>query len=184
MLKRTLLREMVVNLLKNKTLAGDKVYNSLPFNVNEDDCPCILVYSPTDNGTSRARHIPLMEASLTINIEARVMQEYTGAALALDTLAEQIETIILSSQAFQNEIEGVSSVNTQIGVDDGGKTIFCVAILGITVDYRREYPTVIDDQFLAATINTDTIDPYDPNRASKGPDGRIEATADVLIPQN
>lgn len=184
MLKRTELRELVKSILMNKTLAGPRVYDSLPYPVDKDDCPCILIYTPTDNATSRAGHTALLESSLTIAIEVRVYEVFKTSARTLDHIVEAVEDLVLSNETFQSHIESVSSFNTQTGQEDGGQLPFSIAILSITVEYKREIIAKPDGYYLFATLDVDAIDPSDPNEATPGPDGRIEATIDVVVPQN
>lgn len=183
MLKRAELRRDIVDLLKGKTTAGQKVYDSLPFRTANNECPCILVYAPQENASARAKHVSMFDSSLTISIEARVAEDYLTAMQTLDTLCENIENLILSDQDFLQSVEAITAINTQIGQDDGGEYPLFLAIISVTVEYKKDIRPDIQDQFLTARVNVDAIDPYDQNLASSGPDGRIEGQAIINIEQ-
>jgi len=122
-----------------------------------------------------------METTLTIVVEVRVCEEFKTSAATVDLISEAVEDLVLSNELFQSEIESVSGLATQTAQEDGGKIPFSIAIITITVEYKREVIANPDGYYLAATVNVDAIDPSDPNRASPGPDGRIEATLDVVV---
>lgn len=183
MLKRAEIRKAIIDQLKNKTLAGERVYAGLPFATAEEDCPCVLVYTTQENCTTRAKHVPLYETSLTIIVEARVTGDYASAEEVLDVLCEQIEARVLGEQKLRGMVEAITSVSTQKAWEDGGEYPLFVAMMSIVVEYKREFIADIQDEYLTASVKMDTIDPADPNLAAPGPDGRIEATVEVIVNQ-
>lgn len=60
------------------------------------------------------------------------------------------------------------SADTELGVEDTYQGTFLAAL----------------PQFDTMGLEVDTIDPVDPNLAPVGPDGRIEVTADIPVPQD
>lgn len=184
MLKRTKLRQHIKHLLLNKTDARHRVYDSLPFPVDAEDCPCILIYTPEDRATSRAKHLAIIEATMTINIEVRCAGQFGETSELLDNIIEQIEDLVLSDETFQSEIEGITSINAQTAHEAIKENTFSIAILSISVDYKRNIEPKPDGHYLFASVEVDAIQPNDPNLGVTGPDGRIEAVLDVVIPQN
>lgn len=181
MLKRAELRTMIVAKLMNKTLAGARVYSALPFPTAQEDCPCVLVYTTQENSESRAKHTSMFETTLTISIEARVSDDYKVAEQRLDELCEQIEQTLLSDPDLLGAVEGIQSWNTQKAVEDGGEYSLSLAIINMTVSFKRVIAPYTDGYFETANIRVDALDPADPNIASPGPDGRIEGTATITI---
>jgi hypothetical protein len=177
------LRKLVQRLLVNKTLAGARVYDSLPYAVDHDDCPCLLIYTSREQASAPGRHTVTLSTTLSIDIEIRVSGNYHELQDQIDSIEETALDLILGSEEFQNEIESVSGITTNMSVEDGSKFAFALAILSIQVEYKKDILPRPDGQFLSARINVDAINPHDPNLAATGPDGRIEATVDLLIDQ-
>ena len=183
LLKRVELRKMIVNKLLNKTAAGPRVYSGLPFNTANDDCPCILVYASQENGTAPGKHTTLFNTTLTINIEVRVADDYRAAEDSIDSICEQIEMLLLADPELNMAVEAITSLNTQKGWEDGGDHSLSIAIIAMQFEYKRDISVITDGEFLTAHIDVDAIDPADPNIKQPGPDGRIEATAEITVNQ-
>lgn len=184
MLKRAEARDMVRRKLVNKTAAAYRIYDSLPFQTSNDDCPCILIYTPQDNAQSAARHVPLFNASLTISIEVRVAESFKTSAVTLDSICEAVEDTLLGDQEFLGLFESIASVNTQCAYEDGGDMPLSIAIITITGEYKRQILPRPDGHFLTAEITVDAVDPRDPNVVGDGPDGRAEGVAVLTISQS
>jgi len=183
-LKRAETRDLVRKKLTNKTGAGDRVYDSLPFPTANEDCPCILIYTPQDNAQSSARHASMFSATLSISIEVRVSEKFTTSAATLDRVCEEIEDILLGDQDFLDLFESIASVNTQCAYEDGGELPLSIAIITITGEYKRVIQPRPDGHFLTAQITVDAVDPRDPNVLGDGPDGRAEGVAVLNISQS
>lgn len=183
MLKRAELRKLIQRKLMNKTGAQERVYSALPFTTAAEDMPCILVYCTQENSATAAKHSAMYETTTSINIEVRVSEDYLTAEDTLDEICEQVETLLLQDYELQTAVEAISAWNTQKGWEDGGDYSFCIAIITMQVEYKREIAPAVDGYYLQAKVDVDAINPHDPNLAATGPDGRIEASLDLTVPQ-
>lgn len=184
MLERTEIRAATVALLKGATTtAGDRVYATRLMPQVGESYPTILVYTYDEDMTRRGGAPPQFTHDLTMVIDVRMKASADDDAEdTLDALCETILDRLLCNADWVGQFEEIISVKTRIITNDEGRHPLVVALIGITGKFSTLWNPVVPDAFEATSVGVDCIDPADPNLASAGPDGRLEAGSDFTLP--
>lgn len=194
--RRKAIRKKVAELLKGKTLAGDKVFSNMTTAQWNEDLPEIVIYtrSETVEETSTAPREYKRTLELGIEITASGSQTPETESLAediVDDIAEQVETELNRDETL-DEIDNalgkkVALVDALIldvlGFEfrgEGAKpTAACVMIFRVM--YHEMRPGSIDDQPGVGTLKTVHAE-WKVGHHKSEPDNVVEATDDITIP--
>ncbi|MBP2314904.1 hypothetical protein [Azospirillum soli] len=178
-------RSATVDLLKDATTAGARVYATRLMPPGDPVYPLILVHIDDEGMTASGIGVPQFAHDLTILIDARMHVDTANPAdceNALDRLCEAILNRLLTSPDWVRRFERIASIRTRISVINQGEATLLTALIGIGVTFRTVWEPIVADAFASAHVGVDAIDPSDPNLASPGPDGRPEAGGTFPIP--
>lgn len=142
MLYRIELRNLCQSVLKNAgTLAGNRVFQVLAWPTTLQNTPAIYVAAPQDSATSTGRAAGDYTRTTTVQtfavLSSRNMEELL---LQADTLAEQIELAIVTSQEILSSVTQISSFHslTELSAEQSVYTASITTIFDL--DYVETYP--------------------------------------------
>jgi len=118
------LREIAVNALKGKTVAGDKVFSPRDVSTWDGDYPMLVVTAPEEDGESSGRHgAPLFTVTATLHVQARVQRpagnDDIGAILAqadLELMREQIKSALINYTPLMRQLQHYPFFRSQMQV--------------------------------------------------------------------
>lgn len=163
--------------------------------------PEIKVRVPSDRKVSTAKSAPTFTTTVTAEILVRVSGATDVAALdAIEALGAQIEDALFGMVSLISIIQQIASVTTQTLVTADGASHIGASLMSVDFEVFEAF----DPSTLAALpalqqilVNVDTARPFDavgtyasppfpgsvnPAPRTVGPDGRNEATLQVLLP--
>ncbi|MCO7512396.1 ATP-binding protein [Serratia fonticola] len=138
-------RLLVIDALKNKTDAGDRVYSPRDWSTTADMYPVILVQTPIDVKNSLGRNVPQFTTVTTVRITGRLQElddeaEDNGAEKAeeaLEQLREQIERAVINSYELTRKIQQFLQVRSTIDVDAGGEGHTAQLLMELDIEYYQ-----------------------------------------------
>lgn len=156
----------------------------------------LYTYRGRKDTVSPAGTAPQFKSTLTLVVEARVEQGGIDAVTdtALDALCQAVEEALLGTPDFLKLFEHVASWEVQNKYDDKGQRRIGNAIIAVELAYHEQFPPIMGIVAFAGvnlyvdSLNIDdptgTYEPpflYTPTPAPRdgGPDGRVEATAQI-----
>jgi hypothetical protein len=160
-----------------------RVFDSRQPQIRRDMLPAVRVYT-SDSAQGRSISIPdfLTTTTLVVQIVADDITDARSAA-TVDTLCEAVKTRLLCDPKWLVLFERVTSIDTEIERNVEGESRTTVATLTFALQVSEYYEPVIPDMLEHLHVDVDVIRPaFDPNLAPRGPDGRIEVSADFLKP--
>lgn len=115
---KTKIRQKLIELIKDKTDAGDKVYDTRLPSFNSENYPCVTIYNLSEDVTTfdKGYGSKRYDLSLAIEVFAAGVTEKSAGEL-LDSISDEIESIIENS----SKLDGL--VN-DIGIDGGELATF------------------------------------------------------------
>ena len=132
---RTQIRNVVTALLLNNTSAGDKVFESRVYPLENPKLPALLIYTKqevvADQSMSRPR-TQVRQLQLTIEAYIKATSNIDETA---DTLALEVEQIIAADPTLGGLAKDTMLTNTDIQFLDDGEKPIAVAVLTFTVNY-------------------------------------------------
>ena len=132
---RTQIKEAVIALLKDNTSAGDNVFSSRIYAINEPKLPALLVYTkPETVGEQSISYPRTQHRELTVTIEIYVKSN-SDVDDAADALALEIEQLIAAAPQLGGLVKDMVLDNTDIKYLDEGEKPIAVAILTYAVLY-------------------------------------------------
>jgi len=181
---RTALRASTVALLKGATEAGDRVFPSRFMPTRKTEFPAVLVYTLEEDMERNGSSPPQFEHTLTMVIDVRVEMDMDAADAAddIDALSQAILNRLLTNPEWVRQAETISAIKRRIVPSDQGQVPYLAALIGIVCQQDSAWEPVIPNTLDEVRVGFDCIQPFDPNRASAGPDGRSEAAAVFTIP--
>jgi len=132
---RTQIRNAVTALLLNNTSAGDKVFESRVYPLENPKLPALLVYTKqevvADQSMSRPR-TQIRQLQLTVEAYVKATSNIDETA---DTLALEVEQIIAADPTLGGLAKDTMLTNTDIQLSADGEKPIAVAVLTYTVNY-------------------------------------------------
>jgi hypothetical protein len=132
---RTQIRNAVTALLLNNTSAGDKVFESRVYPLENPKLPALLIYTKqevvADQSMSRPR-TQVRQLQLTVEAYVKATSNIDETA---DTLALEVEQIIAADPTLGGLAKDAMLTNTDIQFLDDGEKPIAVAVLTFTVNY-------------------------------------------------
>lgn len=136
-------------------LAEGRVYSARVWPTATDALPDVLVYllSETKTSTSRSTGAPAFRVEAQLVVQARAEAETAEALeIALDDLAGQVESGLLTDAAWVAQFEAISAVTTQIQTPAGGdKPVGQVAIT-FAVEWSEDFPPNLPHAFASVRL--------------------------------
>lgn len=139
------IRLLVIEALKNKTDAGDRVYSPRDWPTTANMYPVILVQTPIDVKSSLGRNVPQFNTVTTVRLTGRLQElddaaEDNGAEKAeeaLEELREQIERAVINSYELTRKIQQFFQVRSTIGVDADGEGHTAQLLMELDIEYYQ-----------------------------------------------
>lgn len=139
------IRLLVIEALKNKTDAGDRVYSPRDWPTTADMYPVLLVQTPIDVKNSLGRNVPQFNTVTTVRITGRLQElddksEDNGAEKAeeaLEQLREQVERAVINSYELTRQIQQFFQVRSTIGVDADGEGHTAQLLMELDIEYYQ-----------------------------------------------
>lgn len=139
------LREMVVNALKGKTAAEDKVYSPRDWPTHTDLFPVILVSAPYEKKNSLGRNAPQFHTVTTVVVDGRVVAYDTQAGVsgegeataAIESLKDEIERYVINNTVIMRNIQQFVSVESQTKVDASGDGHVGQVVIHFNIEYYQ-----------------------------------------------
>jgi len=181
---RTLIRKAVIDILKGKTLAGDRVFSNRSIPATEENLPIVHVFTLSEDidEYSQAPRALARALSLVVEVIARGTKD-APLEDCLDEISMQIEQTLSLDDTLNRTCDDciLSSVSFET-VDDGALPIGSCR-LTFTVKYVTDMPNSVEDQAVnlrelktvGASWNIDT------NNDQDDPDGVLEEAKDTII---
>lgn len=149
-------RELVVEALKGKTTAGERVYSPRDWPTYEEIYPAILVQTPHEVKESLGNTAPEFKVTTTVEISVRAQrfdgEENDGAMQALaelETLRDQTEKAVINSYELTRRIQQFSAVRSTVGLDAAGEGHMAMMLMHMDIEYYQGpedfYPTELND---------------------------------------
>ncbi|QLH62306.1 hypothetical protein [Serratia symbiotica] len=156
------IRLLVIEALKNKTDAGDRVFSPRDWPTTADMYPVILVQTPIDVKSSLGRNVPQFNTVTTVRLTGRLQElddeaEDNGAEKAeeaLEELREQIERAVINSYELTRKIQQFQQVRSTIDVDAGGEGHTAQLLMELDIEYYQG-----PEEF--SEISTETLEGVD-----------------------
>jgi hypothetical protein len=139
------IRLLVIEALKNKTDAGDRVYSPRDWPTTADMYPVILVQTPIDVKSSLGRNVPQFNTVTTVRLTGR-LQELDDASKdngaeraeeALEQLREQVERAVINSYELTRKIQQFFQVRSTIGIDADGEGHTAQLLMELDIEYYQ-----------------------------------------------
>ncbi|MBK0004377.1 ATP-binding protein [Erwinia sp. S38] len=138
-------RLLVIDALKNKTDAGDRIYSPRDWPTTSEQYPAILVQTPIDVKNSLGRNVPQFTTVTTVRITGRLQefddeQEDNGAEKAeeaLEQLREQVERAVINGYELTRKIQQFRQVRSTIDVDAGGEGHTAQLLMELDIEYYQ-----------------------------------------------
>ncbi len=138
-------RLLVIETLKNKTDAADRVYSPRDWPTTADMYPVLLVQTPIDVKNSLGRNVPQFNTVTTVRITGRLQElddeaEDNGAEKAeeaLEQLREQVERAVINSYELTRKIQQFLQVRSTIDVDASGEGHTAQLLMELDIEYYQ-----------------------------------------------
>ncbi len=162
------IRELVVNALKGRTAAENRVYSPMDWSTVNADYPCIIVQTPFDHKKSLGRNAPQFNTVTTVRITGR-LEEFDGddldgamkAELALEALREEIERAVINSYELTRQIQQFLEIRSQIDISAGGEGHLAQLLMDLDIEYYQgpeEFYPIDADPLTGIDINVQQPD--------------------------
>lgn len=103
--------------------------------------------------------------------------------VTVDTLIDDALTALFTDAAWVKQFEKILTVEVEPVFDEAGARPTGAATIAITVQYTLTYPPVIADALIDIHADFDMASPRNDPQSPTGPDGQIDATDDIVLPQ-
>ncbi|MBQ0266784.1 ATP-binding protein [Providencia huaxiensis] len=162
------IRELVVNSLKGKTAAENRVYSPMDWSTVNADYPCIIVQTPFDHKKSLGRNVPQFNTITTVRVTGR-LEEFDGddldgamkAELALEALREEIERAVINSYELTRQIQQFIEIRSQISMSAEGEGHLAQLLMDLDIEYYQgpeEFYPIDADPLTGIDINVQQPD--------------------------
>lgn len=159
-----IIRDLVVDALKGKTDAEDRVYSPMDWSTVNAEYPCLIVQTPFDHKRSLGRNVPQFNTVTTVRVTGRV-EEFDGeddlggatkAELKLEKLREQIERAVINSYQLTRQIQQFLEVRSQINISAEGEGHLAQLLMDLDIEYYQgaeDFYPIEADPLSAIDIN-------------------------------
>lgn len=132
--KRQEIRERIVEALKGRTCAEDKVFTNRGRSFFQTELPSITVY--TESETSQILNPPhaSLKRTMRLVVEAAAVQK-SHIDNELDDLCAEIEEVLKPSTRFDGLVQSIVLSGTEIGLAEKGESMLGSARLTFDVEY-------------------------------------------------
>nr|WP_314074879.1 hypothetical protein [uncultured Roseococcus sp.] len=171
--------------------------------------PALLVDMRAEDKRSNSIGEPAFDVTSTMVIRAREVivsdpeQAAYGAAhgpaieKALDRWIEEIQSALLQAPEFVSMVTSIPTVRVETQVSTETEDLVAEAGVTFTLAYQERWQPRVTNQLARVRLGVDAIDPQDPSGnyvppapfpapkpppRDRGPDGRLEIGADIIIP--
>ncbi len=162
------IRELVVNSLKGRTAAENRVYSPMDWSTVNADYPCIIVQTPFDHKKSLGRNVPQFNTVTTVRVTGR-LEEFDGddldgamkAELALEALREEIERAVINSYELTRQTQQFLEIRSQIDISAGGEGHLAQLLMDLDIEYYQgpeEFYPIDADPLAGIDINVQQPD--------------------------
>lgn len=137
------LRELAVEALRGKTLAGNSVYSPRDWATRSKDYPLILVQTVYEEKYSKGRNSPQFDTVTTLQIAARLEEldsqlDDDGAIkvqLNLERMKEEIERAVINSYEITRYTQQIKHVRSQINLNPDGEAHVGQLVIQLDIEY-------------------------------------------------
>lgn len=177
--------------------------------VENGQLPSLLVDMRAEDKRSVSIGAPAYDVTVTMVIRARevIVSDPDQAAYgadhgpaiekALDRWIEDIQSALLQAPEFVSMVTGIQSVRVETQVSTETEDLVAEAGVTLTLAYRESWAPRVANTLTRLRLGVDAIDPQDPSGnyvppapfpapkpppRDRGPDGRLEIGADIIIP--
>lgn len=162
------IRELVVNSLKGRTTAENRVYSPMDWSTVNADYPCIIVQTPFDHKKSLGRNAPQFNTVTTVRVTGR-LEEFDGddldgamkAELALEAFREEIERAVINSYELTRQTQQFLEIRSQIDISAGGEGHLAQLLMDLDIEYYQgpeEFYPIDADPLTGIDINVQQPD--------------------------
>ncbi len=170
---RTQIRQYIAAAIEAAGLVPTgQVYQSRVHAHDSDIAQAIEIRTPVDTIAGNVSDAPKIYRRL-LAVEIVCFANGETAEDNVNTLADQIEALLLPDHSLSGLAEDVDLESTTIELDGAGLTTYAEATLGFVVRYISEHPVVISDDFNSAYVDWDMATP----------DAQIDAQDQLTLPQ-
>ncbi|MDA8230151.1 MAG: hypothetical protein M0006_02310 [Magnetospirillum sp.] len=207
------LRDAAVTALQAAgTLAGENVFSPRDWPTWNQQYPLLIVRTPEERAEAVAPRTwpPQFTTVVTLQVEAQLDATSESAADAnIRLLTDQVKAALLQNGQFifNAEIQAFPSWRVRLAVNEADRRHIGQAEISLDVELYQVYEPTIDaagnslvtpPALTEIHLDTDLVNVFDPagtytdsdfpNSAepaprASGPDGRVEAGADIVLPQ-
>lgn len=135
---RTIIRQFFVELLKGKTIAANKVYDSRLYSMDESSLPGIIVFSNNEGViTSTISYPRSQERTLKITVECYA-KATSSVNVTVDNIAAQVEELVSNDAGLKGLCKDCRLESTDVSLNSDGDQPVSVASLMFSVVYRTK----------------------------------------------
>jgi hypothetical protein len=141
---RTTIRQAFVDTLKGHTAAGDKVYDSRMYNIDESSLPSIIIFSNNEEILTSTMGLPRLQ-NRTLKITVECYGKATNQVKKLmDDLTLEVEQLIYSNEALKKLCKDCKLESTDMQLNSNADKPVAVASLVFSVLYltKEDNPTI------------------------------------------
>lgn len=152
-----------------------------PYTSDKDNLPAINVKYINESLSSMG-HSAIYEENTRIEVCIYVGETATYYS-TVKSMVDEVKTALFTDQYWFSKYRAVPSVSVHYDYVDGGETNYAVGRIVLELETTIEYEPVIPDHLETVYLEIDDMSPFDPNIDVQGPDGVIEITAPITLPQ-
>ena len=134
--KRQTIREAVTSLLSGNTLCGTNVYSNRVAAYWRTELPSISIFIRNETATKRglSGNAYIRNAELAIEVHCEATENLDNS---LDTIAEQVESILESNDSLNGTVQGLVLQDTEIEIIGDSTTPVGVLTLVYQITYLK-----------------------------------------------
>ena len=144
---RTVIRDYLKTLLTGKTIAGDKVYTNRAKPLGEEDMPCLLVYTGSDQRgrESREHDMSMVYRKLEIVVECAIAnaREFDLES-AMEQAAEDIQGTLAADETLGKHVIECRWQSTDIDIVSEGRKVFGAVRVEFEADLYTRHDADMD----------------------------------------
>lgn len=157
--QRIKIRNFAVSLLKNKTLAGDRVFSSKTVSNWTKNLPAINIYTADEDISEFNQSPRILKRDMTLRLEIAVAcSEEAKAADELDKLMQQIEDEFEKDDTLRGNCEDIILSKIAVEFDPGGEQPIGAAQMDWLCKYTTNAPGTRNGQRAENDFNGANVD--------------------------
>ena len=135
---RTSIRQAFVAILKGNSAAGNNVFDSRLYNMNEQSLPAIIIFSNSEEVITSTISPPRCQ-NRTVKIIVECYAKTTNQVnIIVDNLAAEVEYLVLTAPELRKLCKDCRLESTDISLNSDGDQPVAVASLVFSVSYRTK----------------------------------------------